>query len=938
MTNQMEKTMKQYRTVFFTGLTAVLWTAAGMLFAQPAQIDIDAGPHQFVNWEQTHATRLAGSVSPAGTAVEWSCPGREGVLFENASDPVTQATFPGPGYYLLHLAAAGAEGERPGDTVIMNVAKSGSHDRRLADLVNLMTVDEKIGQLSNMTKSIDRLNVPAYNYWSEALHGILGMGVTSFPQAVAMGATWDPELVFRAASAISDEARVLNKRTGKGLSYWSPTVNIARDPRWGRNEESYSEDPYLLSRMGVAFVRGMQGDHPYYLKTVSTPKHFIANNEEVRRHSGSSDVDMRSLWEYYMPAFERAVVEGGAFSIMGAYNELNQVPCCGSQYLLTDVLRRKWGFEGYVVSDCGAINDMVNGHHFFGSGAEAAARGIRAGCDLNCGDFYRRHLAEALEMGLIEEKDLDRALRRVLSARFRLGDFDPPEMVPYQAIPEDRLDCQAHRELALEAARKAMVLLKNEGLLPLDSRGIRSIAVIGPNAAECQLGIYSGWPNIQISPLEGIEKKAAELGIEVRYAQGCEIGGGLLKTIEAGYFGEVEGTGKTGLRGEYFDNMNLAGEPVFTRIDSVVDFHWGLAPAAPGMPLDRFSVRWTGTLIPPETRTYHLGTRTDDGARLYLDGKLLLEDWTEHGEKPNSAPVLLEAGKEYKIVFEHFDNMMGAAARLIWDLGHQSFENARETAAGSDAVVLILGISPGISQEELDREEIALPQVQQDLVREVAAVNPNIVMVLISGGPLALAGTEKAAHAIVQAWYAGQAGGTALAEVLFGDVNPGGKLPETFYASTAQLPPFADYDLIHHGRTYMYFEEPVLYPFGHGLSYTTFTYSGLKLNARSTGVDGTLEISCSVKNTGKREGDEVLQVYVRDMEASVKMPVHRLMRFQRIRLAPGEKKTVSFTLPVSELGFYDIRTNDFVVEPGEFEVQIGSSSADIRLRKSFVVE
>ncbi len=909
-----------------------------LVVSESNEIKIDAGTNQFVNWKKTRAIQLKGSISGEDVTARWSCPANPQVRFHELAKPATKVTFPRPGYYLLKLTTTGSGNKKVSDTVIINVFKPNSYNGRLSDIVGLMTVDEKISQLTNRSDSIPRLGVSKYNYWSEALHGVLDIGVTSFPQAVALGSTWDTDLVYRVAIAISDEARVKNSTEGKGLSYWSPTVNIARDPRWGRNEESYSEDPYLLSRMGVAFVTGMQGNHPFYLKTVSTPKHFIANNEEMRRHSGSSDVDMRSLWEYYMPAFQQTIVEGKAFSIMGAYNELNQEPCCGNYYLLTDILREKWGFEGYVVSDCGAINDMVSGHHLYKTGAEAAARGILAGCDLNCGEYYKNYLHEALELRLIEEKDLDRALKHVLSARFRLGEFDPPEILPYRAIPEEKLDCKTHRDLALEAAGEAIVLLKNEGILPLDKNKIKSIAVIGPNAEECQLGIYSGWPNIRISPLEGIKNKASSYGIEVSYAEGCGVGGGLLKPIEKKYFAKIDNSGKTGMIGQYFDNMELAGKPVLTRIDSIINFRWGEKSPAPEVPNDQFSVRWTGKIIPPETRVFSLGTRTDDGARLYLDNQLLFEDWTEHGEKPNKANIELKAGKEYKIVCEYFDNGLGATARLVWDLEQQDFNSAKEIAKKSDLVILVLGTHPLISQEENDRMDITLPQVQRDLVREIAQVNSNIIIVLINGGPVALSGTEKDAAAIVEAWYTGQSSGTAIADVLFGDVNPGGKLPETFYASNDQLPPFADYDIINNARTYMYFEKPVLYPFGHGLSYTTFKYSNLRLSAEKIARDGAIKIGCTLQNTGDYKGDEVVQVYVRDIKASVKVPIRQLKRFQRITLKPGEHKTVSFNLPASELSFYDIKSNDFIVEPGEFEVQIGSSSEDIRLRKTFLVE
>jgi beta-glucosidase len=900
-------------------------------------VAVHAGSTQIINWERTHSTRLKGNVSSNRIGVEWTCPQNSDVAFENASDPATEVTFPHPGYYLLILSTKGTSKDSVSSSTIVNVFKPNSYKERLSDLIGLMTVDEKIKQLTNQADSIPRLGIPQYNYWSEALHGVLASGATSFPQAVAMGSTWDPDLVYRVGTAISDEARALHVVEGKGLTYWSPTLNIARDPRWGRNEESYSEDPYLLSRMGVAFVKGMQGNDPYYLKTVSTPKHFVANNEEERRHTGSSDVDMRSLYEYYLPAFHQAIVEGKAYSIMGAYNELNHVPCNANMFLMTDLLRHQWGFEGYVVSDCGAIFDMLFRHHFFKTGAEAAARSILAGCDLDCGIEYRRFLQEALDQGLLEEKDFNRALERVLSARFRLGDFDPPEMVPYSSITTDRLDCKEHRDLALEVAQKSIVLLKNNGILPLGRERTKSIAIIGPNAAEPQLGIYSGWPEVQVSPLDGIAKKATAFGIKVDYAMGCTVSGQSLRPIEPQYFAKVEGSKKTGMKGEYFANMELSGKPAMTRIDSMVNFNYGTKSPAPGLPEDRFSIRWRGKIVPPDT-IHQLGTSTDDGARLYLGGNLIIDDWTDHAEQPNSARVQLLPGKEYEVEFDFYDDGLGACARLTWDLGQKDFRDAKKVAEQSDVVILVLGTSPVISREELDRTEIELPPVQRDLLNEIASVNPRIIVVLVNGGPVALAGTENKADAIVEAWYGGEYGGQAIADVLFGDVNPGGKLPETFYASTQQLPPMDNYDLINHPRTYMYFDQPVLFPFGYGLSYTQFTYSNLQLDADRIKKEGEIEIRFDVHNTGNIKGDEVAQLYVHDVDASVKVPINQLKRFQRITLAPGENKTLTFRIPASEFSFYDTGANDFKTEPGAWEIQVGSSSKDIRLEKTITIE
>lgn len=914
---------------------ALLFLNSTLLFSQTGTIN--AGNNQIINWEKDHSAQLKGSVSSDQLKVEWTCPQNSEVVFKNASNPVTEVTFPRPGYYLLVLTGKGSGKDTVTSSTIVNVFKPNSYKERLSDLIGLMTVDEKIKQLTNQSDSITRLGLPKYNYWSEALHGVVASGATSFPQAVAMGSTWDPDLIYRVGTAISDEARALNATSGNGLTYWSPTINIARDPRWGRNEESYSEDPYLLSRMAVAFVQGMQGNDPYYLKTVSTPKHFMANNEEERRHTGSSDVDMRSMWEYYLPAFRQSIVEGRAYSIMGAYNEVNHVPCNANMFLLNDLLRRTWGFEGYVVSDCGAINDIVFGHNFFKTGAQAAARSILAGCDLCCGEEYREYLQEALDEGLLEVKDLDHALERVLSARFRLGEFDPAEMVPYSSITKDKLDSRDNRDLALEVARKSIVLLKNNGILPLRRDKIKSIAVIGPNAAEAQLGIYSGWPNVLVSPLEGIKEKAVVHGIRIDYSMGCAISSISLRPIEPQYFASVEGTNKAGMKGEYFDNMNLSGNPVITRIDSMINFNFGTDSPAPGVSKDHFSIRWRGRIVPPDT-VHHIGTSTDDGARLYLDGKLLIDDWRDHSEVPNRANVDLKPGKEYDVEFQYYDNALGASARLTWDLAQKDFSAAKNVAANNDVVIFVLGTSPEIAREALDRTEIELPQIQRDLIDAVASVNPQIIIILVNGGPVALDGTENKAGAIVEAWYSGELGGKAIAEVLFGDINPGGKLPETFYASTQQLPPMSEYDLINYPRTYMYFDQPVLFPFGHGLSYTQFEYSNLKFNSNKLKKDGEIEIQFTLQNTGQMKGDEVAQVYVHADNASIKVPINQLKRFQRITLAPGENKILTFKIPASEFSFYDTKTNDFRIKPGQWEIQVGSSSKDIRLKESFTIE
>jgi beta-glucosidase len=418
---------------------------------------------------------------------------------------------------------------------------------------------------------------------------------------------------------------------------------------------------------------------------------------------------------------------------------------------------------------------------------------------------------------------------------------------------------------------------------------------------------------------------------------GCGISEGALRAIEPQYFGTVEGTNKTGMRGEYFDNMNLHGKPILTRIDSMVNFNFGTGSPAPGVPVDHFSIRWKGKIIPPDT-IHNVGISTDDGGRLSIDGKLLIDDWRDHAEEPHSAQVELIPGKAYEVEFDNYDNALGAAARLTWDLRPKDFDAAKDLARKSDVVVLIVGTSPLISREELDRTQIELPEVQRNLIAEVASVNPHIVLVLVNGGPVALAGSENKADAIVEAWYGGEFGGKAIADVLFGDVNPGGRLPETFYTSTQQLPPMSDYDLINHPRTYMYFDQPTLYPFGYGLSYTQFEYSNLKLSSDSIKEDGEIQIQFTVQNTGKLKGDEVPQVYVHDVDASMKVPINQLKRFQRITLNPGESKTLTFKIPVSEFSFYSNRTNNFKIAQGRWEIEVGSSCKDTRLKNTLMIE
>lgn len=682
-----------------------------------------------------------------------------------------------------------------GDAVGEGNARSTSWaDDRVLALVAQMTYAEKIQQLQNHAPAIPRLGLAAYEYWSEGLHGVLTGGATSFPQAIALASTWDPALLERVASAISDEARGFNARDGKGLTYWAPVINMLRDPRWGRFEESYSEDPFLMARMGVAFVRGLQGDDPKYLKVVSTPKHFAGNNSEYDRHNGSSDIDEQQLHEYYLPAFEATVVEGGAFSVMAAYNAVNGVPCAANPLLLRDNLRDAWGFKGYVVSDCDAVWDIANSHHWTSTTTEAAAKALQAGTDLNCGSTYPNELQAALDQGLVAESDVDSALVRVLRARFLLGEFDTDAGVPYSSIGAEVIESQANRALALEAARAAIVLLKNDGgLLPLDRASVHSIAVIGPHGDDVTLGGYSGNPDHTVSALAGI--RAADGGATVAYQQGCTV----------------------------------------------------------------------------------------------------------TGAKDQSA--------------------IDAAANL---------------ARQSDVAIVFAGTSQDVLREEMDRPDWNLPGAQGDLIQAVYAANRKTIVVLVTAGPLAVDWAQANVPAILTAFYDGQDQGTAVADVLFGDFNPGGKLTTTWYKGDATLPPIGDYDL-RKGRTYLYYEGAPLYPFGHGLSYTTFAYGNLQIAPATIAATRTASITVDVSNTGARPGDEVVQLYTRDAFASVPRPIKELRGFQRIHLDPGQSRKVTFTLAAKDLAFWDTTSHGWRVEDGVFDIAVGASSADIRAQGSLSV-
>ena len=806
---------------------------------------------------------------------------------------------------------------------------------RVRDLVGRLTLAEKASLLIDKAPAVERLGIPKYDAWNEALHGVAWRdGVTVFPQAIGLASTWDPELMQRVATAISIEARALYNAGSFGLTLWSPVINIARDPRWGRTQEAYGEDPFLVSRMAVAFVKGIQGDHPFYFRAVATPKHYALNNVEATRFTGSSDVPEEVIRDYYLPHFRAAIVEGGAGSIMCAYNRVNGVPSCASPWLLETVLRKEWGFSGFVVSDCGAIGAMVWGHKVKPADEDAVVAGLSAGCDLECGKAYSERIVSAVARGVLPEASVDHALSRVLAARFRLGMFDPPEKNPYTSITKAVVDGPEHRALALEATRQALVLLKNDGVLPLDPKKTKKLAVIGPAANVFLHGSsgYHGANNHLVTPRDGIARRAGTATI-VSFVAGTVMPSGegfpmtpvpesLLRTPD----------GKPGLRGDYFSNRTLSGAPALSRVDTKLDFAWGNGSPAPGLPSDDFSVRWTGKLIPNASGNYVLQIKGDDGYRLSLDGKVIVEDWTDHGSRARGIVMALEAGRSYDLLLEFYEHGGGADLRFSYAFVQSGAPDAIKAAREADAVVFFAAVDPLAADEEKDFPSLALPDDQAKLLDAVLKANPKTVLVLQSGNPLALTPREKSAPAILQAWYAGQDTGTAIAEVLFGDVNPSGKLPITFYASAADLPPMEDYD-VRKGRTYMYLEKAPAFPFGHGLSYTKYDYANLAVSPSSVPQNGTLRIEFDLANTGARPGAEVAQVYVRPPRGPKKV----LRAFRRVALDAGKKTHVTIDLAVNDLAHHDAAAGRAVVDPGSYELMLGASSSDIRQRAKFDV-
>ena len=805
-----------------------------------------------------------------------------------------------------------------------------SPEERAADLVSQMTLEEKAAQMQNSAPAIPRLGVPAYDWWNEALHGVARAGLaTVFPQAIGLAATWDTGLESRVADAISTEARAKYNDAQKhdnhgryyGLTFWSPNINIFRDPRWGRGQETYGEDPYLTSRMAIAFIKAMQGSDPHYFKTVATSKHYaVHSGPESTRHHFDAQVSEEDLDNTYLYAFRATVIEGGADSVMCAYNRVNGSPACASDMLLKDRLRSAWNFKGYVVSDCDSIDDIYRGHHTAASAAEASALAVKAGTDLDCGRTYRT-LPEAVRGGLISEKQIDESVQRLFVARIRLGMFDPPERVPFSSISMTEVQSPAHQKLSLEAAEKSITLLKNEGgLLPFRKIPKR-IAVVGPAAddPDALLANYNGIPAHIITPLQGIEQRFGKKAA-IQFALGATYVDSATALVPQNVLTPKGGGSGHGLTAEYFADDSMSGSPAVSRMDSRGYFLWDMEDPAivKSVPRQGFSLRWTGTVQVKQPGEYVFGVQRAechscgrvDSARVYVNDQLQVDDSAQARDQmfPKTASIHLDAGKPYSIRVEYKAKNGGGGLQLVWKPpAEATLADAVEAAKEADAAIVCIGLNAHLEGEESrvqvpgfrggDRTDISLPQSQEKLLKAVLDTGKPTVVVLVNGSALDVKMAKERAAAILEAWYPGQEGGTAVANTLAGTNNPAGRLPVTFYESADQLPAFDDYSM--KGRTYRFFTGTPLYPFGYGLSYSEFRYSDLSVKSEGSKYD----ISATVKNVSKVDGDEVIQLYLSGPEG--KEPL--LRGFERIHLRRGEKKPVHFIVETA-----DVRGKSFV--------------------------
>ncbi|HKM79727.1 MAG TPA: glycoside hydrolase family 3 C-terminal domain-containing protein [Candidatus Acidoferrum sp.] len=824
-------------------------------------------------------------------------------------------------------------------------------EQRVDDLISRMTLEEKASQLVNQARAIPRLQVPAYDWWSESLHGVLLNGTTEFPEPIGLAATFDAPAIHTMAVAISTEGRIKHVqavRAGhsnifEGLDFWAPNINIFRDPRWGRGQETYGEDPILTARMGVAFVTGMQGDDPRYYRTISTPKHFaVHSGPETTRHVADVTVSKHDMLDTYLPAFRATVTEGKADSVMCAYNSINGQPACVNEFLLVDQLRGKWGFNGYVVSDCEAVRNIFNGHHYKPSQAEASAISLQRGMDNECIDFtakvtddhdYAPYIV-AVKQGFLKESEIDVALKRLFTARMKLGMFDPPEMVPYSKIDEKLLDGPEHRALARKLANESMVLLKNDGILPLKTSGVK-IAVVGPLADQTRvlLGNYNGIPTHTVSVLEGL--RAEFPGAQFRFVPGTQF---LSKEASPVPPELLNTDGNPGVRASYYalnDMFALLGRaappaPLAIRTEPGIGLSTGaLPPEIAGKNL--VVVVWEAALIPQATGDYNFGLRGDGFFRVSLNGAPVTMAFNTNGAESKLGRVHFEAGKIYALKVEYGLNPHASEPpRLVWAKREPGpAPEAIAAAKDADVVLAVVGITSELEGEEMlvsedgfkggDRTSLDLPKPEQDLLEGVASTGKPLVVVVMNGSALSVNWVKEHANAILEAWYSGEEGGAAIAQTLAGVNNPSGRLPVTFYTGVDQLPPFEDYSMAN--RTYRYFTGTPLYPFGYGLSYSKFAYSKVKLSTKNLKAGNALTVDADVKNTSQRDGDEVVELYL-TFPKLPGAPIRALRGFTRVHIPAGKTAHVRLAIAPRDLSYVN-EAGDRVIAPGSYSLSIG---------------
>jgi beta-glucosidase len=831
-----------------------------------------------------------------------------------------------------------------------------SPEQRAADLVHRMTLAEKASEMQNNSAAVPRLNIPAYQWWSEALHGVINEGVTEYPEPIGLAATFDAPGIHTMAGQIGIEGRikhVQNLREGHtgimgGLDFWAPNLNIFRDPRWGRGQETYGEDPFLTGRMGVAYVTGLQGDNPKYYLAIATPKHFdVHSGPEPTRHFADVDVSKHDEVDTYEPAFRAAIVEGKAGSIMCAYNAINGQPACANQYLLQDQLRGKWGFKGYVVSDCDAVRDVAANHRYRPTQAQGAAISVIRGMDNECVTFTSRFgepvdkaYIDAVQQGYLPESTLDASLIRLFTARIKLGMFDPPDMVPFTKIDEKELDSAEHRAHALKLANESMVLLKNDGLLPLKP-GIKRIAVIGPLADQTRplIGNYAGQPTHIVSILDGLKAEFPNAaitfvpGTQFLRPDGTPVPDGLLTTPD----------GKPGLKADYNEGMRggppvpgATTTPIVSRIEPNVRVSDSSLPAEVAGK-KTFGVQWSGFLTPAESGDFLIGMRAAGFARLAVGGKQVATAFGGGGGEISSAVGRVHLEKGHKVALEiSYGSRNGKPhAELIWAKSNNApSPEAIAAAKNADAVIAVVGITSQLEGEEMpvsepgflggDRTSIDLPQPEEDLVEAVAATGKPLAVVLMNGSALGVNWINEHANAILEAWYPGEEGGTAVAETLSGKNNPAGRLPVTFYKDVSQLPNFEDYGMAN--RTYRYFNGKPLYPFGYGLSYSKFQYSDLSVPTQAVAAGQPVSADVTVTNTSNVAGDEVVQVYLK-FPAVKGAPLIALRGFRRIHLEAGASQKIHFDLKDRDLGMVTEDGNPLIAQ-GDYTISIGGGQPD----------